>query len=407
MFARRPHPIAARRGAALPLVAVALMAVLGMCALAIDLGMAYTARSEAQRVADAAALAGGSAFMEFLAADATQPATDRAYDYALRNTVRNVGVDSSEVQVQVIPDSMKVRVTVTRQALPTWFARVLGIDAVDVGATAAAQAFQAGAARCLKPFAVPDMWHDVDDDLAPPNRMWDPGENWEFGSDSGDYYQPWGGVDESPYDTGYGSTWRGPNRDFGSQVLLKVSDPNSEYQPQPGLFLPWAIPNDPNQGTCDRGGGGGNDTGGASYRNNICACNNSPIEIGAPYPVEPGNMIGPTNQGITELMDEDPNAYWDPGLGSLGGIRNSDFGPDGSFSSPRVIKVGLFDPTLWMQNPGRGDVAFNNFALFFLEGQASRRDPVVARFLYFASGSGEGSGGPNLGTLVLYLRLVE
>ncbi|NNK64437.1 MAG: Tad domain-containing protein, partial [Gemmatimonadetes bacterium] len=367
---------------------------------------AFTARSEAQRVADAAALAGGSAYLDFLAADATQPATDRAYDYALRNTVRNVDVDSSEVQVQVIPDSMKVRVTITRATIPTWFARILGIDDVDVAARAAAQAFQAGEALCLKPFAVPDLWHDVDDDLAPPNRMWDPGEEWEFGSDSGDYYQAWGGPDESPYDTGYGSEWRGPGRDFGRAVQIKLSDPNSEYQLEPSIFLPWRIPEDPNQGTCDRGGGGGNDAGAAAYRRNICACNNSPVEIGQPYPIEPGNMIGPTNQGVDELMAEDPNAYWDPGFGTQGGIRNSDFGPDGSFAGPRVIKVGLFDPTQ-LTSPGMQDIVFNNFALFFLEGQNSQRDPVRARFLYFAGGSGEGSGGPNLGTLVLYLRLVE
>ena len=80
------------------------------------------------------------------------------------------------------------------------------------------QAFQAGEALCLKPVAVPDLWHDVDDDVAPTNRMWDPGENWEFGSDSGDYYQPWGGPTESPYDTGYGSTWRGPDRDWDEPV---------------------------------------------------------------------------------------------------------------------------------------------------------------------------------------------
>ena len=230
-----------RRGAALPLVAVALMALLGMCALAIDLGMAFTARSEAQRVADAAALAGGSAYLDFNVSDVTQPATDRAYDYALRNTVRNVGVDSSEVTVQVIPDSMKIRVWITRQTLPTWFARILGIDDVDVGAMAAAQAFQAGEARCLKPFAVPDIWHDTDDDTNPQNRFWDPGEDWQFDPSQGDYYLPFGGQNETAYDTGYGSQWRGPARDYGRQIQIKVSDPQDPQQPAPGVFLPWRL----------------------------------------------------------------------------------------------------------------------------------------------------------------------
>jgi hypothetical protein len=158
--------------------------------------------------------------------------------------------------------------------------------------------------------------------------------------------------------------------------------------------------------SCDRGGGGGGASGAAVYRNNICSCNNSGVEIGQEYDIEPGNMIGPTNQGVEELISDDPGAYWDPSFGAAGGIRGSAF-DNGGLASPRVIKVGLYDPTIQLQNPGMQTVRFNNFALFFLEGQASRRDPVIARFLYFASGSGEGSGGPNTGSLVLYLRLVE
>jgi hypothetical protein len=125
------------------------------------------------------------------------------------------------------------------------------------------------------------------------------------------------------------------------------------------------------------------------------------VEIGDSFDVEPGNMIGPTNQGISDLFNQDRNARWVNGQ-----IVDSDFGPDGSFSSPRVIKVALFDPTTQMQDPGRKPVVINNFALFFLEEQASRQDPVTARFLYFASASGEGSGGQT-GSLALYLRLVE
>ena len=37
-------------------------------------------------------------------------------------------MDSSEVTVEVLPTERKVRVTVYRQGLPTWFARILGID---------------------------------------------------------------------------------------------------------------------------------------------------------------------------------------------------------------------------------------------------------------------------------------
>lgn len=49
---------AARRGAVLPLVAVCLIGLLGLVALAIDIGMIAVARTQAQNAADASALAG-------------------------------------------------------------------------------------------------------------------------------------------------------------------------------------------------------------------------------------------------------------------------------------------------------------------------------------------------------------
>ena len=53
-----------RRGAVLALAAVTVAALAAMSALAIDVGMLINARSEAQRAADAAALAGASAFRD-------------------------------------------------------------------------------------------------------------------------------------------------------------------------------------------------------------------------------------------------------------------------------------------------------------------------------------------------------
>src|SRR4029077_1164943 len=52
----------AERGQTIVLVAVALVSLLGMAALAIDIATLYVARGEAQRAADAAALAGAKMF---------------------------------------------------------------------------------------------------------------------------------------------------------------------------------------------------------------------------------------------------------------------------------------------------------------------------------------------------------
>ncbi|MGH2394838.1 MAG: pilus assembly protein TadG-related protein, partial [Candidatus Limnocylindria bacterium] len=46
------------RGSTIVFVSLAMAALLSIVALAVDVGMLYTARGEAQRAADAAALAG-------------------------------------------------------------------------------------------------------------------------------------------------------------------------------------------------------------------------------------------------------------------------------------------------------------------------------------------------------------
>jgi hypothetical protein len=427
-----------RRGATLVLVAVTMIGLLGMAALAVDLSMAFATRAEAQRIADSSALAGGSAFLDVPLAQASQEAEDRAYEYALRHQLRGVDVDSSEVTIQIDVNEMLVRVGIFRGGFPTWFARILGIDDVDIGAVAASQAFRAGSARCLKPFAVPDMWQEADtaEDLNG-NGIWEEDEPWTFqrgnrpDGSPGDRYQRFLGEQVGqamePYNadgfahgydgyepTGYGSWMRngapgggGYTHDQGRRIKIKVSDPQSEYALSPGLFYPWRLPLDPNMPECDQGGGGGQQTGGALYRRNICECNNTEIELFTNYDLEPGNMIGPTKQGVNELLGEDQDTYWDTNTNQLANGNSSSPYYDNPLGSPRVIKIALFDVSQ-INGPGMQSIQFNNFALFFLEDMGNgQQDPITGRFLKYASGYGEGAGGPNTGGTVLYLRLVE
>ena len=396
------------RGATLVMVAGSLFLILGMAAMAVDLAAAFAWRAEAQKIADSAALAGGSAFMDLPADAAAPPARERAYDYALAHTIRGVPVDSSEVAVQVLTDSMKVRVSVRRLGLGLWFARVLGINTVDIGAVAAAQVSTSGAARCLKPIALPDAWEDADDDTDGDN-VWDRGENWEFGSDDADRYQRFGGADapDATSATGYGSTLRGSDADWGRLLQLKSTNPQSEFNAEPGIFFPWRLPEDPTQESCATGGGGGT-AGGAIYRQNLCSCNKNVVELGQPYDLEPGNMVGPTSQGVDELLAQDPDAYWEP---TAAGGKGNVVRPDGSggyvevgTSSPRVVKIALFDPTQ-ITSSGMQSITFNNFALLFLEDMPTRQSDVQGRFMYFAGG--ESDAGETDGSLVRYLRLVE
>jgi hypothetical protein len=77
-------------------------------------------------------------------------------------------------------------------------------------------------------------------------------------------------------------------------------------------------------------------------------------------------------------------------------------------SSPRIIKVALMDPGQ-ISRSGMQSIQFNNFALLFLEGfdGGGNQAPLMARFMFFADGSGEGSAGPTQGSLVKFLQLVE
>ena len=387
------------RGATLILVAVAMTALLGFLALAIDLGMLYTARADAQRAADAAALAGASAFLDNSASAAVAPARQRAFEYAERNTFQNGPIDSTNIVVTVIQDSGKVGVYIHRDSVPTLFARVLGIRTVPIAAFAAAQAVQAGAAKCLKPIAIPDLWFDANSDQNG-DRVMDNGESWTFGDNPGDRYEPFTGSNSSTA-TGYGGGFRNPTSpgfpdDFGRQISIKAQDPNSPFVASPGIFYPWQIPADPTQQPCKGGFGGG----ASAYRNNLCSCNNSTVTLGKPYPIETGNMVGPTFQGVGELIKDDPNAYWDPSTQS---VKGSTFG-GGWMSSPRVVKLALFAPGQ-ITKSGMTTIKFNNFALMFIESQQNNKAPVTGRFLYYVSGSGD--PGPQTGSLVKTLKLVK
>ena len=98
--AAHPRMLRARRGASLALVAISMTALTGVGALAIDLGMLYKARADALYAAEAGALAGASAFLDYadpFSLAARTEAADRAIEYARRNRILTspVGADGS------------------------------------------------------------------------------------------------------------------------------------------------------------------------------------------------------------------------------------------------------------------------------------------------------------------------
>ncbi len=62
------------------------------------------------------------------------------------------------------------------------FARILGIDGTPIQAFAAAEATNAGGAKCVKPFALADTWEETTQDTDG-NDFWDNGEEWTYDAD--------------------------------------------------------------------------------------------------------------------------------------------------------------------------------------------------------------------------------
>src|ERR1041384_664702 len=93
------------RGSAIVMVTVSLMAMLALAALAIDLAALRDARGEAQRSADAIALAGATAFKDKAFTDPTAmtDAVARAMQVARLNKLR---LDTLDIRGQSAPQKV-------------------------------------------------------------------------------------------------------------------------------------------------------------------------------------------------------------------------------------------------------------------------------------------------------------
>lgn len=145
----KPHAVESQSGAALVLVAVSLVALMGVVALAVDIGLLFHVRTKLQATADAAALAAApeipSEFDARLVAREYVGLNEAGDDAVLKDESVVLG-NWDAGNKQFTPDGNPlnaVEVTVERtqgneNPVPLWFARVLGINDADVSATAIA-----------------------------------------------------------------------------------------------------------------------------------------------------------------------------------------------------------------------------------------------------------------------------
>ncbi len=213
--------------------------------------------------------------------------------------------------------------------LPLFFAPILGLRTVTINAAAMAELGSLVGVRRLRPFAVPDGFPLHNPVLVKSGQLGAPATNPSF-------YYP---VDYPPVNQG---------------------DPES---------------------------------GADVYRDNIAEGCDCIVRINDILQVEPGNMAGPTRQGVNDLIDTDANAYWD---GST--VVNSGYS---GLTSPRIVILPIYDPA-YPPDSGRNTITVTGLAVFFIECISGGGD-VYGRFIQRLSQGVWGNGN----TFVYGVRLVE
>jgi hypothetical protein len=387
-------PLRDERGAILMQTAIALIGLLAFGSFTMDYGVLWVARGQAQNAADAGALA---AAISMAYGDRT------AVDFEPR--VRSVGVAAARTNMvwgaapavdpvtditigpcppgaPGLPDQC-VRVDVYRNqqrgnALPTFFAQLVGVTEHGVRATATAQVLSGRRTTCLKPWVIPDKWEEIRPTAKPWsledsfNRYQVNGQTYTL-LNPADYYTP-----PSPTAAGTGFTLPG---DIGRRVKLQVKN-WSDSSIASGNFRSVVLP-----GPCG-------DTGGDSFRCNIATCNPTPVGIGDILETEPGVMAGPTQQGLQTLIGAD-SAYWE--CNGSPASRSVDCAGAPSAATPRLVPIAAFNVQRYLEDTaaglvktnGRTDVTIVRVLGFFIEGWDSKE--IWGRFSFYPAPPSIGS----------------
>jgi hypothetical protein len=365
--------------------------------------MLWVSRRQAQNAADAGALAGA---ISLAYSDPTDPNTTMRVKTvgvaaAQINTVWGQAPDVTVDDVVIEPcppgapgdPDLCVRVDVFRNQergnpLPTWFGQMVGVAAHGVRATATAQVAMGTKTTCVKPWVIPDKWEEH----RPSTIPWDlnqtyerysgPGSNpkpsWTVLSPADNYIAPTAG------DAGSGFTV--PD-DIGMRLTIKVES-WKDSDIGPGNYRSVVFPSCP---------GTNSGSGGDLYRCNIANCNLTPLGIGDTLETEPGTMVGPTTQGLDELIGSD-SAVWLCSDGSSSTGRDCPGYPSIA-NTPRLVPVPAFDVQQYFDdcisgvNPdcnGRATVKISRMLGFFIEGWDNKE--IWGRFTYYPDTGGISHG---------------
>lgn len=317
-------------GVSIIVIAVAMIFVLAMAGLGIDLASLYVGRSEAQRSADAAALAGAEAFVSGgcatgstgngLTANCMTMAKERAITVGDENLIQGQSPEiassdisfpnqtSSDPQIQVIAGRGTYNGADHGNALPTFFMKIFGINTASVSAKATAEAFNPSGSTmsigstCVKPWLFPNC-DQFNTTVDAPNNDCD-----QSNGTVGPFVIPDGNGGFEVARPGYY-----PNGAFNEPYVIKPGNVTGAAAPGQfyAAYLPTAgsIPTScPSCANTVTSGGTGS---GALYRANIECCNTNRLYCGEVLDLNttlqsvPGNMVGPTYQGVNCLIHQD------------------------------------------------------------------------------------------------------
>ncbi|MCL6451434.1 MAG: hypothetical protein K6T75_09090 [Acetobacteraceae bacterium] len=266
------------------LVGLAVTAILGLGAIALDAGQLYLARGRLQDVADSAALAGAA-----LLPEDPDGAVTMALEYAALN-----GVPEGQAEVGVEEGGDVVRVTVRSHVGPS-FASALGLGGRDLEVSSRGRVASLSRLEGAQPL----------------------------------------GVELSGYE-------------YGALYTLKLEAGGDGEGPEQGNFHALAL-----------GGRGA-----SNYRDNLAYGYEGCLGLGDQVWTEPGDMRGPTYQGLRDRIDADPDATYltvEPG-------------------SPRLLLVPIVNT---FDVEGRKAATIVGFAAFFLEAVSGGASvDVQGRFLH-------------------------
>ncbi|HEV2248001.1 MAG TPA: pilus assembly protein TadG-related protein [Terriglobia bacterium] len=319
---RARRPFGAEEGSVLVMVAAALVMLLGVCAMAIDMANLYLARAQAQRAADAAAMAGAKSFL------ITGCATSGCIAGGIQETGGRQQAEAAGAQNYIAgqpasiadsditfnyPNSLEPQITVVAKAtVSTFFAKIFGITTSNVSATSTAEAYNpAGggnapiAAACLKPFLMPNC-DPTPSHASPPNNSCQ-GVAGAYGY----FFDPTTGAIEHPgtYPSGViGMPW----------TLHSNAGPSQWYLV---------------------GFNGAPPSSGAALRTHIKECTPAPLSCGATLTTANGKILGPTNQGTDALINANGDRL-NQGQDSIDTSVGPPFAITGGANNPNSALVG-------------------------------------------------------------------